>query len=98
MDCMDKFQVLVRGENLLLQVEGETGRYGFYTTVSVEALHAADAAERALEVLREDPKLTRGLLNPGDDPVRLFPEEIAEIASFGRPAPYRNGLALFPEE
>ena len=51
---MQKYRVMIHGENLLTEVEGVRQKLGFFTNVFVEAFTVADAEGRAVEVVRED--------------------------------------------
>jgi capsule polysaccharide export protein KpsE/RkpR len=96
---MQKYVVIVRGENLLAEVESARQRLGFFTNVSVEAFTAADAEERAIDIIREDAKIRELALNAKDDPLRFVVEEVHEVEAFDPGAQHpRSGLAFFPEE
>lgn len=98
---MPKFRVFVQGVNFHLHLSDAevSERLGFYTNVFVEAESSQAAELLAVDVLRDDAKLKEGVLNPRDDPPRLFVEEIEEIAEWpadtARP---RTGLALYNED
>lgn len=79
---MQKYRVMIHGENLLTEVEGVREKLGFFTNVFVEAFTAADAEGRAIEIVHEDAGLADIQLNTDDDPLRLSAEEIHEIESF----------------
>jgi hypothetical protein len=97
---MPKYRAFVHGVNFHMHLSDakEVERLGFYTNVFVEAESVAAAELVAVDVLRDDPDLRQGVLNPRDDPPRLFVEEIKEIADWpadtARP---RTGLALYDE-
>ena len=93
---MQKYRVLIHGQNLLTEVEGVRQRLGFFTNVFVEAFTAADAENWAIEVVREDAGLADILLNAADDPLALSAEETHEIESFeGHKIP-REAFMLYP--
>ena len=83
---MQKYRVMIQGENVLVEFEGVRQKFGFFTNVFVEAFTEADAEARAIEIVREDAALADILLNEDDDPLSLSAEEIQEIDSFARPA------------
>ena len=56
---MQKYIVIVHGENLLVDYDGVRQRVGFFTNVSVEAFTPADAEERELDMVREDNVIRR---------------------------------------
>jgi hypothetical protein len=93
---MQKYRVMIHGENLLPGVEGVRQKLGFFKNVFVEAFTAADAEGRAIEIIREDAGLADIQLDAEDDPLRLSVEEIHEIESFqGHKIP-RDAFMLYP--
>jgi hypothetical protein len=76
-----KYRVLVRGENFLMTLDGEDQKLGFYTTVFVEAQDQEDAELKAMDLLRNNEKLVRGVRNPKSDPPMMFVEEIEGLKS-----------------
>ena len=95
---MKNYQVFVRGENFLINLYGVNQKMGFYTTRFVEAENEEAAEYAAMDMLRGDPKLVKGVLNEGSDPPMMYAEEIEELKSFkGFPVP-GTGFAFYPEE
>ena len=93
---VQKYRVMIRGENLLTEVGGVRQWLGFYTHVFVEVFTPADAESRAIELLRDDEGLRGIQLNPEDDPPSLSVEESDELESFdGYDAP-RSAFILYP--
>jgi hypothetical protein len=95
---MQKYIVIVHGQNLLAEVDGVQKRHGFYTNVFVEAFTPDDAESRALELVREDAHVRDMTLNAEDDPLSLSAEEIHEVESFDDSRLPRTGLALYSED
>ena len=96
---MQKYIVIVHGENLLVDYDGVRQRVGFFTNVSVEAFTPADAEERALDIVREDIVKRDLALNAEHDPWRLRAEEVREVESFDPDAQRPGtGLAFYPED
>ena len=95
---MQKFRVLIEGKNLLTHVDAVPKRFGFFTTVYVEAFTPDDAKARALDILRKDARLLEASLNTESDPITYSAEEVSEIESFEGLRLPRLGLALYPEE
>ena len=93
---MQKYRVMIRGQNLLREVDGIRQRYGFFTNVFVEAFTPDDAESRAIDILRQDAHL--GALNASGDPVRLSADEVHEIESFDGVRLPRQGLSLYEEK
>ena len=95
---MQKYKLLVHGQNLLTDVDGVRQRLGFYTNVFVEAFTPADAESRAIDVLREDAHLRDVALNAEDDPMRFSADEVAEVESFDGVRLPRQGLSFYEEK
>ena len=95
MNSMKKFRVLLRGENFLLNYEGEVKRHGFYTTRFVEALNEDEAELAAVELIRKDNRLREAVGNGRPDPPMIFAEEIEEISTFDNPG---AGFTFYEEE
>jgi hypothetical protein len=95
---MQKYRVIVRGHNLLTEVDGVRQRVGFFTNVYVEAFTPADAELRAVDLIREDARLRQMTCNPEGDLLRLYADEVQEIDSFDGVRLPRTGLALYPEK
>ncbi|HYG36023.1 MAG TPA: hypothetical protein VEC99_14630 [Clostridia bacterium] len=95
---MQKYRVMIHGQNLLAQVEGVQWRLGFYTNVFVEAFTPSDAEKRAIDLLREDARLCDISINPVADPLRLTADEVHEVQSFDGVRFPRQGLSLYEED
>ena len=93
---MEKFRVMVHGENLLMKVDGVRQKVGFFVNVFVEAFTRSEAESQAIELVQEDNHLREIQLNPEHDVLRLSVEEIHEVESFeGRKLP-RQGFVFYP--
>lgn len=79
---MQKYRVLIHGENLLTEVDSVPQKLGFFTNVFIEAFTAADAESRAIEIVRASARLADIRLNQDDDPVKLLVDEVHDIDSF----------------
>jgi hypothetical protein len=95
---MQKYIVIVHGQNLLTEVDGVRKRHGFFTNVPIEAFTPADAESRALELVREDTHVSDITLNADGDPLSLSAEEVQEVESFDDARLPRSGLALYSED
>ena len=93
---MKKYQVFIRGENFLLNIDGNAGKVGFYTTRFVEAQNDHEAEENAISTLRNDPTLREGVLNQKSDAPMLFVEEIIELDSFDGLNLPGTGFSFYP--
>jgi hypothetical protein len=79
-------------------MEGNPPRkFGFYTTVFIEASNAEQAEAVAAELLRNDLKLREASENEVSDPPVVEIESVKEIQSFDGCKLPRTGLALFEE-
>lgn len=95
---MKKYKVFVRGENFLFNLDGVNQKMGFYTTRFVEAEDEEAAEYAVMDMLRNDPKLIKGVLNERSDSPMMYAEEIVELKSFkGFPVP-GTGFAFYSEE
>jgi hypothetical protein len=94
---MEKYRILMHGENLAAEVDGVPTRMGFYTTVFVEAFSRADAEARATDLLRSDPDLLNVMMNKEDDPLVLSLDEINEVESFDGVQLPRTAFAMYSE-
>ena len=92
---MQKYIVIVHGQNLLTEIDGVRNRYGFFTNVFIEAFNQADAQSRALEFIREDAHVRNVTLNTEGDPLCLSAEEVKEVESFDDARVPRTGLGLY---
>ena len=81
---MPKFRAFIHGVNFQMR-DNESDvcePLGFYVTAFVEAESSEAAEEAAVDLLRASPKLRGGILNPPDDPPRMFVEQIEQLAEW----------------
>jgi hypothetical protein len=95
---MKKFKVIVRGEGFLINIDDLDQKRGFYTVRFVEAQDAVAAEYAVMDMLRDDPKLTKGVLNDKSDPPMMYAEEVEEIDSFEGFPLKATGFVWYPEE
>ena len=82
----------------MLDIDGQVASYGFYTTRFVEAEDPEAAENVAVDLLRDDPKLRKGVRNDKTNAPMIYLEELEEMESFeGRPMP-GTGYTFFPSE
>jgi hypothetical protein len=86
---MKTYEILMAGENFLVEVDGKIAKKGFFQSISLEVESAEEAEGFAIKHIREDSELQSITRNPQDDPPRLFVEELAEIKN-----PNQNGTTL----
>jgi len=94
---VNKYKALVRGQNFLLNNNGKVGRFGFYATRFVDAGSEADAEEKAIATLRDDPALRDAVLNEKSDPPIMFVEDISQLDSFDGLNLPGTGLSFYSE-
>ena len=95
---MPKYQLLIRGENFLIQAEGKIEKFGFYTSRWVEATSPTEGEKSVIELIKQDSSLKGVILNPERDPPVLYVEEINEIESFAGVDPPGSGYSFFAEK
>ena len=95
---MKRFSVFVNGVNFFLEQENSVKRFGFYTTIYVYALSDEDAEHKALNIIKNDPKLRDGIFNDKSDPPQIFIEKITETGSSIPPDKERTGYVFYEEE
>jgi 4-alpha-glucanotransferase len=95
---MKKYKVLVRGENFLMNLDGEDQRLGFYTTAFVEGQDEKQAEQQAIGLLRDDIEFRQSVLNEQSDAPMMFVDDIDEIDSFEGLNLPRTGFSFFPRE
>ena len=95
---MNKYRVFVRGENFLLKVDSQDQKLGFYVTVFVEATDEHAAETKAMDLLRNDPKLVNNILNTKADAPLMFVDELEELEAFEEPYLPRTGFSFFPQD
>lgn len=77
-----KYSAMVRGENFLLDYEGEIKMYGFVTTRNVKASSIDEAKELAIKLVESDDDL-QSLMNDEQssiNPPTLFVEEMYDLS------------------
>jgi len=97
-ELMPVYRVTVHGRNFLINLDGKSEKYGFYTTRFAEASDEVRAEHVALEDFRQSTKylnLIEASLNSEVDPPVLAGEEIEEVPPTARDT--LAGLALYRE-
>ncbi len=96
---MIHFRVLIHGQNFIIEVDGETRPFGFYTTRFVLAEDHDKAEEAAVTMLRDLESLREMVQNPEDDRPEMVIEETEELKSFEGINELEPSLAWYdPEE
>lgn len=78
---MKNFQVLLKGENFLLNLDGELRCFGFHTTRWVKAQDEQEAQKIAVILVRQNPHLQTIQTNESSSPSRIVIEKVREISS-----------------
>jgi hypothetical protein len=73
---MNKYSVILRGENFLIQFEDKIENLGFYTTRVVKANSAEEAESRAIDLIRNDEGLTSMVQRSSDINPKIYLESI----------------------
>lgn len=76
---MKRYLVSLHGQNLLIKLRGELGKYGFHTKRYIEAKNDEQAERRALRLIFNDADLQRIILNRKDDPPSISVDDIIEV-------------------
>ena len=76
---MKKYQVKLKGENYLLSLNGEIGKFGFTATRFVKAKDPDEAEKIAKIMICHDEDLRGSIVNEGNGPPLLKLEKLTEI-------------------
>jgi hypothetical protein len=93
-----KYKILLEGKNLVMSVDGQIQKLGFYTTRSIMANNEDEAIKLAVELIKNDPKIIRNILNEKNIPPYIYAKEIQEADSFDEEMEINPGYVFFPEE
>ncbi len=77
---MTKFEICIRGQNFLIEEDGEKKKFGFYAARFIEAEDSSSALEIAMDSFRTE--LEPIVLNAKSDPPLMKVVEIAEVYYF----------------
>ena len=94
---INQYRVLIRGQNLLINVDGQIQKMGFYTSRLAEAENAEQAGSIAVEKVRVDAKLKGIILNRQDDPMMLYVDEIDQVEFLETTDEVEMGFVYYPE-
>jgi hypothetical protein len=76
---MKRFKIELRGENFLLNLDGEPRKFGFHLSRYLRATDVATAEKTAAIQVRQIPTLKRGVCNNSEDPPRISMALIREV-------------------
>ncbi|HPA14550.1 MAG TPA: hypothetical protein PKV75_04660 [Desulfobacterales bacterium] len=93
---MQKYKVIIEGNNFAIRLNDKVGKHGFFTTRFVEAKDSKNAETLTMNLIRDELKLT--VLNDSSDPPVMYVEEVHEIDDFGDNMVPGSGFTWFKEE
>jgi hypothetical protein len=76
---MKRFKVKLHGENILLNIDGEFRKFGFYATNFIKAQNPQEAKKIAAILIYRHPNLKDTVLNESTDRPTINIEEIEEV-------------------
>lgn len=76
---MKRFRIELRGENFLLNFDGEPRKFGFTLSRYLRAADETIAEKTAAIMARQLPTLQHGLCNDSEDPPRISMPQIKEV-------------------
>ena len=76
---MKRFKIELRGENFLLNLDGEPRKFGFHLSRYLRAVDEAMAEKTAAIQVRQIPVLKQGVGNNSEDPPRICLHLIREV-------------------
>lgn len=79
---MNKYRVVIHGQNYLIKLDDMIEKMGFYATRYVEAENEGLAESKAVALIQCDDKLRQVVRDAPDNPPVLHAEEILELANF----------------
>jgi len=95
---MNKYRVLLKGRNFLLDFGNGLAPHGFFTTRFVEADTSDEAELKAVASVRKHEEIKVMLRNLPDTPPMLFAEEIEKIESFDSIENPEQGIIWYKED
>jgi len=95
---MKRYRAVLKGQNYLLEVDGETCSMGFYTTRFVEAPDPAQAEVEAVELIRRDEWLTEVAMNTPDPGPKIVLEELYQLEPNDEFPSVQPGLGWYRED
>lgn len=93
---MKKYKVLVEGNNYEVCLDGNTSKYGFFTTRFIETKNSGEAEIVAMDLIRDE--LKEIAMNDIVDPPTIYVEETQEIDDFGDNIVPGSGFTWFESE
>lgn len=100
-NLMKRFKVKLHGENILLDIDGEFKKFGFYATNIIKAQNPQEAKKIAAILIRRHPNLKDTVLNESTDPPTINIEEIEEVSFlkfFTKKSTTSFNFTFYPED
>ncbi|PKD40475.1 hypothetical protein CWO84_10065 [Methylomonas sp. Kb3] len=94
---MNKYRLIMNGENFLIQTESGLKKHGFYQTIFVESQNPETAENEAVEIIKNS-DLKDIVKNENNDPPMIYLEEIDELESFEGVETMVQGRAFYLEK
>ena len=94
---MKKYKALLQGENVIMEIDSQPAKCGFFATRYVEAKDPNEAETILAATLQNEAEFKQSALNDKADQPVIFLNRIIEVDSFdGIPLP-GTGFSFFPE-
>jgi len=96
---MSRYRVRINGRNFLLRFVDRSQRkkkYGFYCTRDVSAVSFEDAETKAVELIRNEERITSITLNAKDDSPMLYVDDI-RVLRVEEETLNNSGFTYYPE-
>ena len=94
---MPKYKVEINGANFLIDVDGRTAKYGFFTIRFAEAPNVVEAENSAVQMIRHTQRLRDLVRNAPDDPPIMDVIAITEMQSLAGIENLEPGFAWYEE-
>ena len=91
------YKVLIEGRNLLVRIEGEKQKVGFYTTRIVEARNSSDAGKVAIDLILQNSLMKNELLNESNDAPIIDVDKVERIYDLDRLDEKPPGFSFYLE-
>ena len=96
---MKRYRVQLRGENFLLDLDGDNGKFGFKTTRVIKANSCDEAKRIALILIHHDLNQSSHIIKNTPDAPRVIAEKIEELKFFQFVSKKKQqGFSFFSEE
>ncbi len=82
---------------MLINMEGNPKKFGFYTTRYVEAENSEAAEQKAVDIIRNDKEFMGVIINEAGDQPMVYLDQLYEVESFENESVPGQGYTFFPE-